>query len=574
MNRYAVAMLLIGALACTDSNAPAPAGHQFGILPAVDTVAAGVSVTFVAQRQDSTVDAWRVSDSSVARIASSGSGWAQVQTVAAGTVTITATRLGDSGQATLVILPPPPPPPSSLGISPALDTVKVGEMVTFMAVIRPQLKDSLQWLSSDSSVAPAPQHDECSPDVQVVSDSTRCFAQVVGRAAGTVTIIVTRHGDTAHATLVVRETKAGEWEPIDLSLIDAGATSSTAINDMGVIVGRYGESQGEGGFIYQDGVIRQLPASGHGDWPLAIGPTGTIAGFLTEGWSGVHDQTVLEVWDSPNAAPQLLPHSTYAWPGVIGVNDRGDVLISMDQKKPGGFERHRAVIWRDGKLVDIGDLADSTIADPWTYVHAWNHSGQVVGRSQVRDPKVLDSYWSGVLQLYHPFLWENGVMRDLGVLAPLPCPAPNSAIDCSWGEAVDINAHGVVVGNSSGAAGKTRVFMWENGVMRDLGVSPGRNTEALAINDRGQVLGTIDDGTTFVWDNGQTQIIPAEFWPWKLGPNGEVLLRGIRGLASHLFIWQAGQLADLGEAEAHTINSRGEVVGESGGRAMLWRKKQ
>jgi probable HAF family extracellular repeat protein len=381
-------------------------------------------------------------------------------------------------------------------------------------------------------------------------------------------------GDTAHATLVVREPKVGEWEAIDLSLIDSGATSSTAINDMGVIVGRYGEREGEGGFIYQDGVIRQLLASGHGDWPLAIGPTGTIAGRLTEGWSGVHDQTVIEVWDSPNAAPQLLPHSTYAWPGVIGVNDRGDVLISMDQQGPAGFEHHRAVIWRDGELVDIGDLADSTIADPWTYVHAWNPSGQVVGRSQVRDPKVLDSHWSGSLQLYHPFLWENGVMRDLGVLAPLPCPDPNSAIDCSWGEAMDINAHGVVVGNSVGADGKTRACLWENGVIRDLGVSPGRNTEALAINDRGQVLGTIDDGTTFVWDNGQTQIIPAEFSSWKLGPNGEVVLRGYRGLAYHLFIWQAGQLSDLGEGVGEAINSRAEVVGESGGRAMLWRKKQ
>src|SRR6185503_21375840 len=131
--------------------------------------------------------------------------------------------------------PPPPPPPSTLDISPALDTVKVGEMVTFKAVITPQLKDSLQWLSSDSSLAPAPQHEECSPDVQVVSDSTKCYTHVVGRAAGTVIITVRHHGDTAHATLVVRETKAGEWEAIDLSLIDAGATASTAINDNGVI---------------------------------------------------------------------------------------------------------------------------------------------------------------------------------------------------------------------------------------------------------------------------------------------------------------------------------------------------
>jgi probable HAF family extracellular repeat protein len=566
MKRYTVAVLLIGALACTDSNGPAM--HQFSILPAVDTVAAGVSVRFVAQRQDSTVDAWQLSDSSAARIDSSGNGWVLVHTLAAGTVTITATRLGDSGQATLVILPPPPPPPSKLGISPALDTIKVGELVTFKASITPQLHDTLQWLSSDSSLVPVPHYDQCSPDVQVVSDSTTCFAWFVGRATGTVTITATHHGDTAHATLVVRETKVGEWEAIDLSLIDSGATSSTAINDKGVIVGLVGQYSGGRGFVYQDGVIRQLPASGDGDWPLAIGPTGTIAGFITDGpW---HDQNVVEVWESPNAAPRILPHGTHEYPGVIGVNERGDVLITMDKYKPGFYQDHRAVIWRDGAYVDLGDLADSSIADPWTYANAWNNSGQVVGRSQVRDPKVVDSY----LHLYHPYLWENGVMRDLGVLAPLPCPAPNSAIDCSWGEAVDINAHGVVVGNSAGADGKTRAFMWENGVMRDLGVSPGRTTEALAINDRGQVLGTIDDRTTFVWDNGQTQIIPAEFSPRKLGPNGEVLLRGYRGLASHVFIWQAGQVSDLGEGEAQAINSRGEVVGTSGDRAMLWRKKQ
>src|SRR5204863_9051891 len=136
MKRNVVAMLLIGALACTDSNAPAPAVHQFDILPAGATVAAGVSVTFVAQRQDSTVDAWRVSDSSAARIASYGNGWALVQTRAAGTVTITAARMGDTGQATLVILPPPPPPPdtkrSGLTISPEHDTVTIGQVVAFL----------------------------------------------------------------------------------------------------------------------------------------------------------------------------------------------------------------------------------------------------------------------------------------------------------------------------------------------------------------------------------------------------------------------------------------------------------
>src|SRR5436189_1422423 len=100
VRRHTFAALLLGAVACTDSSSPTQQkAASFGIRPAVDTVAAGVSVVFVAEREDSSVDAWQLSDSSTARIDSSGRGWALVRTLAAGTVTITAVRLGDSGQA-------------------------------------------------------------------------------------------------------------------------------------------------------------------------------------------------------------------------------------------------------------------------------------------------------------------------------------------------------------------------------------------------------------------------------------------------------------------------------------------
>jgi probable HAF family extracellular repeat protein len=134
---------------------------------------------------------------------------------------------------------------------------------------------------------------------------------------------------------------------------------------------------------------------------------------------------------------------------------------------------------------------------------------------------------------------------------------------------VDINAHGVVVCTANGADGKTRAFIWENGVMRDLDVAPGHNTAAVAINDRGQVLGTIDTYTTFLWEDGQTQIISTSRYARALGPNGEVV-----GGVGRAFIWQSGRTTELGEGDPLAINSRGEIIGRSGNRAILWRKKR
>jgi probable HAF family extracellular repeat protein len=185
----------------------------------------------------------------------------------------------------------------------------------------------------------------------------------------------------------------------------------------------------------------------------------------------------------------------------------------------------------------------------------------------------------------HPFLWENGVMRDLGVLAPRPCTYFDN---CSWGEATGINASGVVVGTSRDAEGRDRAFIWEKGVMRDLGVAPGHVTTAIAINDRGQVIGSVDDDM-FFWDNGQTQIIGPywSFHPVGLSPNGEVIGSGMGGSpGEHALVWQAGRLIDLGPGVALAINNRGEVVGwtDSRGvvdsyfgsafaRPMLWRRR-
>ena len=283
------------------------------------------------------------------------------------------------------------------------------------------------------------------------------------------------------------------------------------------------------------------------------------------------DTSRLLIWDTPDAAPRRLAESRIE--RVVGINERGDVLVTTWFGNYKMSPHYRGVLWRDNVRVDLGDLSDSTVRSPSTYAEAWNNRGQIVGWTHVTEVPHTNN-WDPT-DVSHPFLWENGVMRDLGVLAPHPCTDVAKPADCSWGEASGINSSGIVVGTATDAQGTPRAFIWENGVMRDLGVAPGHITRALAINDRGQVMGSIDGGcTTFFWENGQTQIV-GPICPAGLSPNGEVIGRG--GVGPHAFLWQAGRLIDLGRGEPRAINGRSEVVGWSGccsyTRPMLWRKK-
>jgi probable HAF family extracellular repeat protein len=538
MRRRTVLALLLGALACNDASAPPPPPPppplpvHFAILPAVDTVTIGDSVTFVAQ-PDSTVDQWTVSDSGVARISEHQHNWARVRTRGFGTgwVTITARRQNDSAQATLLVVP-------SLRIGPLPDSVTVGTLLLVEAW--GWNLGSVHWSLSDSSVA-------------TITAARENRGYVLTRTAGTLTITVSYGGATARATVVVREPRPGEFEAIDLGLLGASQGLAFDIGDDGSVVGRL-ETPGmkTRGFVYKNGTMHTLPSSGFDDSPLLVGPSGQIAGIASIQYSSTSH---VVIWDTPDAAPRLLDENVSS---VIGINEHGDVLIARWYGDPTKGLASRAVLWRNNVPVDLGYLSDSTIVTPSTYPKAWNSRGQIVG-------------WSEVLTgVAHPFIWENGVMRDLGVLEPSPCTNVATPANCARGQAMDINVYGVVVGEVSDARGFSRAFIWENGVMRDLGF--GANSEAIAINDRGQVLVTVGNHA-YLWENGQTQSVSFEGILGALGPNGEVI--GSAGGAN--FLWQAGQRLQLGPGEPRALNGHGEVVGWQGccydRRPVLWRMK-
>jgi probable HAF family extracellular repeat protein len=147
-------------------------------------------------------------------------------------------------------------------------------------------------------------------------------------------------------------------------------------------------------------------------------------------------------------------------------------------------------------------------------------------------------------------------------------------------EALSVNDAGQIVGVAAvGSLSVGHPFLWENGVMRDLGLPPGFTTaRGEAINNLGQVAGYamvqvngVWISRAFVWSNATGyQLLPAlngSTSNQAMGINDNGVVAGTSG--SHAVIWVNGAVTDIqtfatGSSTAYDINSAGEVVGDYG----------
>ncbi|GID29829.1 hypothetical protein [Paractinoplanes brasiliensis] len=227
------------------------------------------------------------------------------------------------------------------------------------------------------------------------------------------------------------------------------------------------------------------------------------------------------------------------------INAHGDVVGSSDR---GGLQR--AVLWRRGHIVDLGDLGSGS-----SYASAINDRGQIVGTSWTADGEPRG------------FIWQHGRMRDLGV--------------GGFTQPLDINNKGQVVGWSGrGVEGPQYAFLWQHGTVTWLTTST--RSRAHAINDRGEIVGSITDGTTepisraVRWLHGRMTFLgslPGGNASGAVAINEHGVILGSGNVApfsadEHAFLYSRGTLRDLTLAGvpaevAHgvrDINNRGQLL--------------
>jgi probable HAF family extracellular repeat protein len=223
------------------------------------------------------------------------------------------------------------------------------------------------------------------------------------------------------------------------------------------------------------------------------------------------------------------------------INDRGWVTGAADLT--GGKNEH-AFLWRDGQMLDLGTLGGTNSL-------AWpvNDRGEVAGSSvtSTADPLIenfchfnIDGVPEFTDRTCLGFVWLRGIMT------PLPTLGGNN------GQVFGINNRGQVVGTAENGRRDAnciapQVLDWEpaiwrpDGSIRQLGLFPGDTIgAAIAINDRSQIVG------------GSGLCAP-------LSPSA----------SAHALLWQGDSVTYLGgfggamNNAAFDINNQGQVVGFS-----------
>jgi probable HAF family extracellular repeat protein len=250
-----------------------------------------------------------------------------------------------------------------------------------------------------------------------------------------------------------------------------------------------------------------------------------------------------------------------------------------------GLPETDAVLWKDGEVINLGTLGGNTSG-----ANAVNNRGQVVGGAlnAVPDPfsatftqcppcikETFPFFFFAVATQTHGFLWQDGTMHDLGTLG-----GPDSV---AW----FVNERGQVAGqstinstpNTSGLLA-INAFFWDDGKMVDVGNLGGTFSFVSGLNNRGQMTGTMTqpgDLTyhAFLWDRGVLTDVGTlggdDANANAINDAGEIVgFSGNQGNQAALaFLWKRGVMTNLGTVDgdpcsaAHSINTKGQVVGES-----------
>lgn len=266
------------------------------------------------------------------------------------------------------------------------------------------------------------------------------------------------------------------------------------------------------------------------------------------------------------------------------------------------------------KAIDLG-----TLGGTYARAYAINNSSQIVGVSRPAAGPQRATYWEKISQTawsIHqlsaaPGETQSGAagINDRGVIAGWTYSVGNDGDPVRWlspasapqnlgafgMEAGGINFAGQIVGTKPVPATAefewtTHGFLWDNGVVTDLGDLGGRQSQAFRINSAGDIVGY---SRIIPFPNGRTRAVVWKAGVWKAdgitvlpmlpGGTGDAMARNINDAGvivgqsptasgeAHAVRWvpaagePSGYRIDdlgLGRSVASGINTHGEIVGE------------
>jgi uncharacterized membrane protein len=202
----------------------------------------------------------------------------------------------------------------------------------------------------------------------------------------------------------------------------------------------------------------------------------------------------------------------------------------------GNGTQARAVLWRKGNMRDL-----DTLGGPSSIALFVNEDGLVAGASDVDYASYATIENPDGGPTIHPFVWHDGVLHDL------IADAPAGMFGGTYGTVTWLNDRGQITGIMNLTGDRTwRSFLWDRGVVRDLGTLGGILTTSSWLSETGAVVGKSD----------VTEICSA------CPPNNQKQLH-------HPFLWKHGVMKDLGLLEGDTagaafsINGHDQIVGRS-----------
>ncbi len=181
---------------------------------------------------------------------------------------------------------------------------------------------------------------------------------------------------------------------------------------------------------------------------------------------------------------------------------------------------------------------------------AINNGGRVVGHFYLG---------GGMGATRHAFLWQDGTMHDLGSLPP------------KGSEAVDINDSGEIVGNAVAQNGQNLPILWKHGIIVQLEtLAQGEFGSAAAINNAGQVIGVLRTDwvpRAVFWDDGEAIELSnlkeaSGSLTSGINERGQIVGTSVTDSLDKAVLWEKdGSIIDLGiEGSAVAINNSGQIV--------------